>query len=157
MRVPAKTIRVLTVLLFLLSSAIRVGAQATTGTIAGTVKDTQGSVIPGATVTIVSDTRGTSFETVSSGTGDFVISNIPGDAYTVRVSMDGFKTLERRDVRVSPGDRVAVGSLAIEVGTLSETVVVAGDAPMIQAQTGDRSFTVTRESVEQQAQIRIQF
>jgi len=122
-------------------------AQAT-GTVAGTVKDSQGGIIPGATVTLVSETRGTTFDTTSGATGDFVLSNVPGDVYTVRVSMDGFKTSERKGVNVSPGDRVAVGTVTIEVGTLAETVLVTGDAPMIQAQTGDRSFTVARESVE---------
>ena len=49
---------------------------------------------------------------------------------------------------MSPGDRVAVGTLPIEVGTLSETVLVSGDAPMLQAQTGERSYTVTKESIQ---------
>ena len=122
-------------------------AQAT-ATVAGTVKDAQGGVIPGATITLVSETRGTSFEGVTTETGDFVMTNLPGDTYTIRVSMDGFKTSERKGVAASPGDRVAVGTMSIEVGTLSETVVVSGDAPLIQAQTGERSFTITRETVE---------
>ena len=44
-------------------------------------------------------------------TGDFVFSNITGDTYLVRVSMDGFKTVERRGIAVSPGDRVVVPAL----------------------------------------------
>ena len=123
-------------------------AAQTSSTVAGTVKDTQGGIIPGATVTLVSEARGTTFEGVSGATGDFVISNIPADTYTIRVTMDGFKTTERKGVAVSLGERVAVGSIAVEVGTLTETVLVTGDAPMIQAQTGERSFTVTRETVE---------
>ena len=67
-------------------------------TIAGSVKDAQGGVIPGATITLVSETRGTTFETLSNDAGDFVFSNIPGDTYTVRVAMDGFKTSERKGV-----------------------------------------------------------
>jgi hypothetical protein len=120
----------------------------TSSTVAGTVKDTQGLNIPGATVTLVSETRGTTFEAVAGSTGDFVISNVPADTYTIRVTMDGFKTTERKGIPVSLGERVAVGSIAIEVGTLAETVMVTGDAPMIQAQTGERSFTVSSESVE---------
>ena len=113
-------------------------AAQTSSTVAGTVKDTQGGIIPGATVTLVSETRGTTFEAVAGNTGDFVISNVPADTYTIRVTMDGFKTTERKGVPVSLGERVAVGSIAIEVGTLAETVMVTGDAPMIQAQTGER-------------------
>ena len=120
----------------------------TSSTVAGTVKDAQGGIIPGATVTLVSESRGITFEGVTSGTGDFVISNVPADTYTVRVTMDGFKTTERKGIPVSLGERVAVGSIAIEVGTLAETVLVTGDAPVIQAQTGERSFTVSQEAVE---------
>jgi hypothetical protein len=131
-----------------LGVARHAAAQATTGTIAGSVKDAQGGVIPGATITLVSEGRGTSIVAQTNATGDFVVPNIPGDIYTVRVAMDGFKTTERKGVRVSPGDRVAVGTVTIEQGALAETVVVSSEAPLIQAQTGERSFTVTTESVQ---------
>ena len=129
-----------------LSSSL-VSAQ-TTGTVTGSVKDDQGGVIPGATVTLVSETRGTSLEAVTTVTGDFVFSNITGDTYLVRISMDGFKTVERRGIAVSPGDRVVVPTLNLQVGALAETVLVTGDAPMIQSQTGERSFTVAQTQVE---------
>jgi hypothetical protein len=120
----------------------------TTATLVGTVKDPQGGIIPGATVTLVSESRGTSQDAQTTNTGDFVFPNIAGDTYTVKVTMDGFKTLERRNIAVSPGDRVVVGTLTIEVGALAETVTVTGEAAMIQAQTGERSFTVTTEAVQ---------
>ncbi len=120
----------------------------TSSTVAGTVKDAQGGIIPGATVTLISEARGTTFEGQSGATGDFVISNIPADTYTIRVTMDGFKTTERKGVAISLGERVAVGAVTIEVGTLAETVLVTGEAPIIQAQTGERSFTVAKEAVE---------
>src|SRR5581483_1224264 len=59
-----------------------------------------------------------------------------------------FKTTERRAIKVSPGDRMAVGAISIDVGTLSETVTVSGEAPLIQAASGERSFTVAKESVD---------
>jgi hypothetical protein len=123
-------------------------AQATTATVAGTVKDAQGVVIAGVTVTLVSESRGTAFKTQSSITGDFVVPNIPGDTYTVRAVMDGFKTSERTGVTVSPGERAAVGTVTMEVGALAERVTFTDAAPMTQAQTGDRSFTVTTDAVE---------
>jgi hypothetical protein len=119
-----------------------------TATVAGSVKDSQGGIIPGANVTLISETRGTTFDAQSTDTGDYIFPNIPGDTYTVRVAMDGFKTTERKGVAVSPGDRVAVPAFTIEVGTLSETVLVTSDAPIIQAQTGERSFTVASEAVD---------
>lgn len=74
-------------------------AAQTSSTVAGTIKDAQGGIIPGATVTLISETRGTTFEGVAGSTGDFVISNVPADTYTVRVTMDGFKRPSGRDRR----------------------------------------------------------
>ena len=99
-------------MLGIFGAALPVVAQVATGNVAGTVKDAQGGVIPGATVTLISQTRGTRIEAATNPNGDFVFVNVPGDTYTVRVTMDGFKTLERRDVPVSAGDRVALGTLS---------------------------------------------
>ena len=134
-----------------LSLALPVGAQIGTGSVTGTVRDTSGGAIPGAAVTLTSATKAFSTEAVTNASGDFVFSNVTADTYVVKVKMDGFKTLERPDVVVHSGDRVAVGSLAVEVGTLQETVVVSGEAPMIQAQSGERSFAITSEVVQNTA------
>src|SRR5215211_3591379 len=100
-------------------------AQMTTAVVTGTVKDSQGAVIPGATVTLVSESRGTTVgEVTTSENGDYVFPNVPGDTYTVQVTLSGFKTLRRPGVNASPGDRVSVPPLIVELGTLSETVVV---------------------------------
>ncbi|MCC7044873.1 MAG: carboxypeptidase regulatory-like domain-containing protein, partial [Acidobacteria bacterium] len=116
-------------------------AQITTGTIAGTVQDSQGGVIPGATVVLISESRGTrSVPGVTSATGDYVFPNMTPDTYTIEVTMPGFRTLRRAGVAVSGGDRVTVPALTIEPGGASETIEVTAEAPLIQAQSGERSF-----------------
>ena len=129
--------------------AMPAAAQVTTGTLTGTVKDAQGAVIPGATVTLTSDSRGTQLpDVVSNTSGDFTFVNVAPDVYTIQITMDGFKTLRRSGVPVSAGDRYAIGALVIEVGGLAETVSVTGETSAIQASSGERSFTVSREAVE---------
>ena len=67
-------------------------AQITTGTVAGSVKDEQGLAVPGASVTLVSEARGTRMApVVTNGTGDFVVPNVTPDTYTVEVAMTGFR------------------------------------------------------------------
>ena len=135
--------------LALLVAAGAASAQVTTGYITGTVQDGQGGVIPGATVTLISEARGTrSAPTVTGPSGDFVFPNVSVDTYTVEVTMDAFKTLRRPGVAVSAGSRVAVGVLTIEIGAATETLEVKGEAPVIQAASGERSFTIPTESVE---------
>ena len=137
------------VLVLTLLVALPARAQLTTGTLTGTIKDAQGGVIPGATVTLTSEARGTQVSPAVTNTqGDFVIANVAPDTYTIQVSMDGFKTLKRSGISVSAGDRVGLGVLTIEVGGLSEAVTVQAESPLVQTQSGERSFAVTTKAVE---------
>src|SRR5215467_3224810 len=112
-------------MLAVLVIASPVAAQITTGTITGTVKDAQGGVIPGATVVLVSETRGTrSAPAVTNEAGDYVFPNVTADTYTVEVSLDAFKTVRRPGIAVSGGDRVGVPALTLEPGALAESVTV---------------------------------
>src|SRR3954471_14243619 len=100
-----------------LAMAVMASAQITTGSVTGTVKDGQGAVVPGATVTLISETRGTQLpEVVTTAEGDFQFVNVPADRYTVQVSMPGFKTMKRTGVEVSPADRLGLGALVVDVG-----------------------------------------
>jgi hypothetical protein len=123
-------------------------AQGVTGTVKGTVADAQGGVIPGATVTLISEARGTrSSPVVTNAQGDFVFPNVTADTYTVQVEMPSFRTLRRSGVAISPGSIVVLGALTIDLGGQSEVVNVAAEAPLVQAASGERSFTVSTESV----------
>ena len=144
-----RSTRVLTVLGLLVLTALPARAQITTGTVSGTVKDAQGGVVPGATVVLISESKGTkSNPAVTNTTGDYVFPNVTADTYTVEVGMEGFKTLQRKNVIVSGGDRVSVPTITIEVGGAAETVNVQAESPMIQAQSGERSFTVSTEQIQ---------
>lgn len=123
-------------------------AQGITGTVAGVVEDTSGGVIPGATVTLISETRGTTLSpVVTNSNGEFVFPNIQVDTYTVQVEMPSFRTLKRAGVQVSSGARVTLGTLTIDVGGLTDVATVKSEAPLIQAVSGERSFTVSTENV----------
>ena len=90
--------------------AVPTSAQITTGTISGTVKDAHGAIVPGAAVTLVSETRGTKTAGVfTNANGDFVFVNVSPDRYTVQIAMPGFKTLEHSGIAVTAGDRFDLG------------------------------------------------
>ncbi|MEO7189471.1 MAG: carboxypeptidase-like regulatory domain-containing protein [Vicinamibacterales bacterium] len=141
--------KVANVVILLLALAHTAGAQVTTGSISGTVKDAQGGAIPGATVILVSDTRGTkSVPVVSNGAGDFVFPNVTADKYTVQIEMPSFKTTKRAGVVVNAQSRISLGTITLDVGGTAEVVDVKAEAPLIQATSGERSYTVATESVE---------
>jgi hypothetical protein len=129
--------------------ALPARAQLTTGSVGGTVKDVQGGVIPGATVTLVSETRGTrSIPVTTDANGDFVFPNVTADTYTIEVEMASFKTLKQSGITVTPGPRLAIGVLTLEIGGAAETVSVKGESPLIQTATGERSFAIPTETVQ---------
>jgi hypothetical protein len=137
------------VLLALSLLATSASAQITTGTVTGRVIDAQGGVIPGATVILISETRGTQGAPVVTGaTGDYVFPNVTADRYTVEVSLEAFKTVKRTGITVSGGDRVGVPPLTLEPGGITETLTVVGETPLVQTQSGERSFAVAAEQVQ---------
>jgi len=135
--------------LALVSAASPVLAQITTGTITGTVKDGQGGIIPGATVVLLSETRGTkSTPAVTDESGNFIFPNVTADTYSVEVTLEGFRAVRRTNVAVSGGDRVGLGSFTLEPAALAETVLVVGESPLVQTQSGERSYAVTQKQIE---------
>ena len=145
----AKWLRAVVVAALVPTNVSSVSAQITTGSLTGTVKDAQGGVIPGATVTLVNEGQGTrSAPVVSNETGDFIFANVSSGTYTVEVEVPSFKTLNRSGIAVSAGERVSVGVLTLELGGTQEIINVKGEPPLIQSTTGERSFTVTTDAVE---------
>src|SRR4030095_6943822 len=127
----------------LLLAAISAAAQGITGTVSGTVTDQQGGVMPGATVTLVSETKGTrTAPVVTNPEGAFVVPNVPADRYTVQVEMPSFKTLSRTGIAVSNGSQVAVGKLGLEIGSLGGNGTVTSEAPLLQTASGDRASVI---------------
>ena len=75
------------------AAVLPASAQITTGNITGTVKDAQGGVIPGATVTLIDEAKGTrSAPATTDETGSYTFPNVTAATYTVEVTMSGFKT-----------------------------------------------------------------
>ncbi len=136
-------------LMLLLIAATPVSAQITTGNVTGTVKDAQGGVVPGATVVLISEARGTRLAPVPTNeVGGYVIPNVTADTYTVEISMDGFKTVRHQGIKVSGGDRVAVPPAVLEVGGATETINVTAEAALVQSQSAERSFAISTEQIQ---------
>ena len=80
-------------------------AQTVTGSISGTVVDPQKSIVPGATVTIVSEATSDSRVAVTDDQGHFQVTNLQPGSYTARVELASFRTFERKNIVLSAGER----------------------------------------------------
>ncbi len=134
--------------LFCLAAAAPVAAQTTSATVSGTVVDSQGGVLPGASVTLTSRTQGNTLTRIADAEGRFVFPIVRPDSYTLRVTLQGFKTLERPNVVVNANDRFSAGTLALSVGEMSEEVSVMSRVSELQAESGERSFTLESEALK---------
>src|SRR6185436_10626420 len=119
----------------LVSSAPLV-AQSFQGGLRGVVKDAQG-VIPGASVTIVNESNNITRETVTNGVGEYSFPALNPGEYTVKATVQGYKTFERKGVRVGTQDFLGL-DIQLEVGALAETM---------NASTGDVLDTKSLESI----------
>src|SRR5262249_4206820 len=116
----------------LLSSAPALLGQTVTGSISGTVVDPDGSVIPGVSVTVASESTGALRETVTNDRGDFTFDALAPDVYTLIVQLSGFKRYEKRNVHVEPSDRLSVGQVQLQLGPTSEQVTVVAEGAKVQ-------------------------
>ena len=146
--VDLRTSRMFAAVLLACLTAVPALAQITTGLVSGSVKDGQGAVVPGAMVSLVSAARGSTTETVTNARRELRLSERDRrHVYRPRHAWMASRPSSGPGIVVSPGDRVLVQTLTLEVGSLNETVNVAAETPVIQASTGERSFTIATESV----------
>jgi len=108
------------------------------GSMVGVVKDPQGGTVPGASVTVTSKETNLVKEVVTDAAGAFTISNMAPGPYDVKVVLQGFRESVRSGVPVSIGE-IARVEMALEVGSVSETVTVASEAQLLQTDKADVS------------------
>jgi hypothetical protein len=116
--------------LFMVIPAGSVYAQKTTGDITGSVADSTGAVLPGATVTALCADTGLARTATADAAGGFSLPELPICVYKVTAELQGFKTINR-DVQVTV-NAVAKVDFKLEVGAQSETVTVQGVSPLVE-------------------------
>jgi len=144
-------IAMLTLVVFL--SSAPGWAQKDTGSIVGVVKDPSGAVVPAAKVTLTEVDQGTSFETSTNTSGEYIATPLKIGRYNVTVEKAGFKKAVVGPVIVDVQARPAV-NVALQVGQVAETIVVTSQGPQLETETSDlgevvNSRTATTPSTNQ--------
>ena len=102
-----------------------------TGGITGRIVDQTGAVIPGATVSVVNESTGTTFRAKSGDEGTFVISDVPLGSYTIAITATSFGPAKLNHVRVVAGNATSIGNQLLKLGSEAQTVEVEGDASQL--------------------------
>jgi outer membrane receptor protein involved in Fe transport len=123
-------------------------AQVTTATLLGAVRDTSGAVIPGATVIATHQGTGVTREAVTDERGEFVLTALATGPYAVRIALPGFKTYTNEGMALGAGQTVRQ-TFTLEVGTVEETVLVAGEAPLVESAASLQAETLGSQEVRE--------
>jgi hypothetical protein len=141
--------RALKWILFVLSSVVILPAAAyAQASIAGVVKDTSGAVLPGVTVeasspALIEKVR----SAVTNGTGDYRIVNLRPGIYTVTFSLTGFSTIKREGIELIGSFSASINA-ELKVGTVTETVTVSAQSPIVDVQSTTSQRVLTKEIID---------
>src|SRR5947199_58057 len=134
-------------LLIALSLSLPASAQTITGNITGTVTDSSGGVIPGATVTLVSERTGEARSVTTNEEGRFNFAAVQPGVYAVRVEQKGFQTLERKGAVLSANESLALGDIALQTGQVAEMVTVVSSGPVVEKESSDLTARLTSDQI----------
>ena len=121
-------------------------SQIDTGAIVGTVRDASGAPIPGAKVTVTNKATNQLLDTKTNDVGEYVFNVLHPGVYTLRSSVNGFKTQEFADVQVDVQSRV-LRDFSLQVGNVTETLEVQSIAPLLDTQSADVGGVVNEQQI----------
>jgi hypothetical protein len=130
----------------ILAGVTNLGAQQFTGGLRGAVSDANG-VIPGVAVTLTNEETAISRDTVTNETGQYNFSAVTPGTYTLRAVLAGFKTYERKGLRIGTQQFITL-DVTMEVGQISEEISVTADAPLIETSNASVGDSLNREILE---------
>src|SRR5580765_5818469 len=131
----------------LLVFCLAVFAQTGTSNITGTIRDSNGAAVPGATVTAKNDSTGVTSTQTTTDSGLYSFSSLPVGNYTITVEKQGFKTLQKTSNALQVGEPLTVDG-TLEIGQVSEVVTVQGGAEQLQTANATLGNVVEQKAIE---------
>ena len=131
----------------MLASIGQVAAQGTGGVIAGTIKDAQGGVLPGVSLTIRNAESGVSRTIVSGGDGTYRFAGLPPGRYEIAAELSGFSRAEVKDLTLTIGLELR-RDLALALQGVQESLTVTGTAPVVETTKTDVASVVTQAQID---------
>lgn len=121
-------------------------AQVDTGSIVGTVVDTSGAVVPGATITLKDESTGRAEKQQSGQDGTYSFSPLKIGTYTMTVSRTGFQTRIQQHIEVSVQGHLEINP-KLEVGAVTQEVRVTSAGPLLETQTSSIQQLVNQKAI----------
>ncbi len=126
-----------------------VTAQTTGGTISGTVADKTGAVIPGVTVTATNEATNVVNTVQTNASGAYSFLTLPVGTYDIEAKQTGFQNYKQTGITLNVNDHITV-DVAMEVGTVSQTVEVSANAAHVDTTTATLGDVIGGKSIVDQ-------
>ena len=134
------------VALLALFSSSTMSGQVSRGTILGTVVDQSGNSVPKASVTARQTATNFDRSTVTNELGDYELVGLTVGQYTIEVEATGFNRESRTNIDLSVQSRLRV-DFSLKVGSISETVTVEGQAPLVEGENSARGQVIQNKTI----------
>src|SRR5262245_33545884 len=134
-------------LLCLIGDRSEAHAQVLYGSVMGTVTDTAGSSVSGATVRLTNTGTNQTRELSSDENGNFIFTSVPGGTYSISVRKEGFQTFSTSGVTVTPDSKVRIDA-SLRVGNVQETIEVTASGATIQTDSAEVRGEITTTALQ---------
>jgi hypothetical protein len=123
-------------------------AQVQTGSIVGTASDSSNAVLPGVSVSLSGERLIGGVQTqFTDAAGAYRFDRLPPGTYALKFELQGFRSVEMSDVRVSAAF-VATVNGKLDVGSVSETITVTGQSPTIDTKSNVQQTVMNQDILE---------
>ena len=137
-----------TVLAIALLTAAPGEAQTVTATLTGTVADSSGSAVPGASITLTNELSGDVRRTTTNSAGYYSLPAVPAATYTLTVESSGFQKSDVKGIVLNSADQRNV-NVTLQVGSVSETVEVVGGADQLETiNSGEKAQVLDAQTLQ---------
>lgn len=132
----------------LVAAALPIAAQTTSGSVSGTAVDASHASVANAPVTLTEQDKKFTLNAKSDEAGRFVFANVPPGKYRLDIQVPGFKEFSQTGIVLDANDRLALGEIVMQVGSVNERVEVSAVAVTLQTESAERSATLVSKQME---------
>ncbi|MCU1326192.1 MAG: hypothetical protein JWN34_1562 [Bryobacterales bacterium] len=129
-----------------LVAGLNLFGQTDRGTVTGTITDPANAVMQGAKVSLKSTETGATYDTVTTGTGNYTLPSVPSGSYDLTVESAGFNRYIQTGINVQVAQTARI-DVVMKVGATTDSVTVNADAPLLKTESAEQSQTITGDRI----------
>lgn len=141
-----RRITFLVTLAVIISCSVAGRAQSTTGTVNGTVTDSTGAVVVGASVTAINTATGVEYKATTDNSGTYHVTQLPPGSYTLKIRKTGFASQNMKPFTLFV-EQQSQQNIVLAVGAETQTVAVSAAALLLDTETSNQGQVIENQQI----------